>query len=98
MAVDSIRNTLGVDAFNTLPISSNLFWEQWCYSMDQRALPQAAEGGALASVYRQTEFLFNNSMPTSQISPLDHWSEPYPSATFTATPSVFQTPFPQTSY
>jgi hypothetical protein len=97
MAVDSIRNKLGVDAFNTLPISSNPFWEQWC-SMDQRALPQSAEGGILASVYKHSESLFNNSMPTSPTSSLDHWSDSYPSATFTATPSVFQAPLSQTSH
>ncbi|KAJ9413182.1 hypothetical protein QL093DRAFT_2510336 [Fusarium oxysporum] len=57
--------------------------------MDQRALARSAEGGTLASVYRQSEFLFNNSMSTSPISSLDHWSGPYPSATFTTTPSVF---------
>ncbi|CCT67951.1 uncharacterized protein FFUJ_06701 [Fusarium fujikuroi IMI 58289] len=97
MAVDSIRNRLGVDAFNTLSISSNPFREQW-YSMDQRALPQSAEGGILPSVYRQSEFLFNDSMPTSPTSSLDRLSDPYPAATFTATLTVFQTPFPQTSH
>jgi hypothetical protein len=97
MAVDSIRNKLGVDAFNTLPISSNPFWEQWC-SMDQRALPQSAEGGILASVYKHSESLFNNSMPTSPTSSLDHWSDSYPSATLTAIPSVFQAPLSQTSH
>jgi hypothetical protein len=97
MAVDSIRNELGVGAFNTLPISSNPFWEHCC-SMDQRALPQSAEGNFSASVYRHRKSLFNNSMPTRPTSSLDHWSEPYPSATFTATPSVFQTPLLQTSH
>lgn len=95
MSVDPVRNTLDVDAFNTLPLSSNPIWE--C-SIDQQALPQSAEGGTLASVYRQSEFSFNNCMPTSKSSPLDHWSEPYPSATFTATPSVFQTLLLQTSH
>ncbi|EXK77659.1 hypothetical protein FOQG_17641 [Fusarium oxysporum f. sp. raphani 54005] len=97
MAVDFIRNKLGVDAFNTLPISSNPFWEQWC-SMDQRALPQSTEGGILASVYRQSECLFNDSKPTSPTSSLDHWNDPYPAATLTDTPSVFQTPFPKTPH
>jgi len=97
VAFDSIRNMLGVDAFNTLPISPNPFWEQWC-SMDQRALPQSAEGGNLASVCRQSESLFNNSIPSSPTSSLDHWSDHYPAATSTATPSVFQTPFSKTSH
>ncbi|KAH7142260.1 hypothetical protein DER46DRAFT_113374 [Fusarium sp. MPI-SDFR-AT-0072] len=97
MAVDSIKDKLGVDVSNTLPISSNPFWEQWC-SMDQRALPQSTEGGILASVYRQSEFLFNDSIPTSPTRSLDHWSDPYPSATFTATTSVFPTLFPQISH
>jgi hypothetical protein len=97
MAVDSIRNKLGVDAFNTLSISPNPFWEKWC-SMDQQALPRSAEGGNLASVCRQSKFVFNDSMSTSPTSSLDHWSDPYPAATFTATPSVFQTLFPQTSH
>ncbi|KAJ4041225.1 hypothetical protein NW753_010633, partial [Fusarium oxysporum] len=35
-------------------------------------------------------------MPTSKISPLDHWNDPYPATTVTATPSVSQTPFPKT--
>lgn len=97
MAVDSIRTKLGVDAFNTLSISPNPFWEQWC-SMDQRVLPQSAKGGNLASVYRQSKFVFNDSMPTSPTSSLDNWSDQYPVAAFTATPSVFQAPFPQTSH
>jgi hypothetical protein len=97
MAVDFIRNKLGVDAFNTLPISSNPFWEQWC-SMDQRALPQSTEGGILESVYRQSACLFNDSMCTSPNSSLDHWNDPYPATTLTATPSVFQTPFPKTRH
>ncbi|KAF4334800.1 hypothetical protein FBEOM_11357 [Fusarium beomiforme] len=64
--------------------------------MDQRALSQLAEGGILANDYRQSEFLFNDSIPTSPTSSLDHWSDLYPAVTFTATPSVFQTRFPQT--
>jgi hypothetical protein len=87
VAVDSIRNMLGVEAFNTLPISPNPFREQWC-SMDQRALPQSAEGGNLASVCRQSESLFNNFIPISPTSSLDHWSDHYPAATSTATLSL----------
>ncbi|KAH7184237.1 hypothetical protein DER44DRAFT_251969 [Fusarium oxysporum] len=97
MAVDFIRSKLGVDAFNTLPISSNPFWEQWC-SMDQRAFPQSGEKGNLVSVYRQNKFMFNDSLPTSLASSLDHWSDPYPAAPFTATPSAFQTRYSQTSH
>jgi hypothetical protein len=97
MAVDSIRNNLGFGTPNTLSVSSNPLWEQWCL-MGQRALPQSTERGTLASVYEQSEFLFNDSMPTSATSSLDHWSDPYPSATFIATPSVFQTSSPQTSH
>jgi hypothetical protein len=97
MAVDSIRNNLGFDTPNTLSVSSNPLWEQWCL-MDQRALSQSTEGSTLASVYEQSEFLFNDSMLTSATSSLDHWRDPYPSATFTATPSVFQTSSPQTSH
>jgi hypothetical protein len=97
MAVDSIRNKLGVDAFDTLPISSNPFWEQWC-STDQRALPQSAEEGILANIYKQSESFFNSSMPTSSTSSLDHRNDPYPAATFTPTPSIFQAPSPQTTY
>ncbi|KAF5250394.1 hypothetical protein FANTH_4427 [Fusarium anthophilum] len=98
MAVDFIRSKLGIDAFNTLPISSNPFWEQLC-SMDQRALPQSTEGGNLESVYRQSECLFNDYMPTSPTSSMDHWNDPYPAATtLTATPSVFQTPFSKTPH
>jgi hypothetical protein len=97
MAVDSIRNNLGFDTPNTLSLSSNPLWEQWCL-MDQRALPPSTEGSTLASVYEQSEFLFNDSMPTSATSSLDHWSDPYRSTTFTATPSVFQTSSPQTSH
>jgi hypothetical protein len=37
-------------------------------------------------------------MPTSATSSLGHWSDLYPSATFTTTPSVFQTSSPQTSH
>ncbi|KAM5527805.1 bZIP transcription factor [Fusarium oxysporum f. sp. phaseoli] len=96
MAVDSIRIKLGVDTFNTLPIAPNPFWEQWL--MDRRAFPQSAEGGILASVYRQSECLFNDSMPTSPTSPLDHWNDPYSASTLTTTPSVFQTPFPKTPH
>ncbi|KAI3573276.1 hypothetical protein IWW34DRAFT_148622 [Fusarium oxysporum f. sp. albedinis] len=97
MAVDFIRSKLGIDAFNTLPISSNPFWEQLC-SMDQRALPQSTEGGILESVYRQSECLVNDYMPNSPTSSLDHWNHPYPATTLTATPSVFQTPFPKTPH
>ncbi|KAM0378821.1 hypothetical protein ACHAPZ_005537 [Fusarium culmorum] len=97
MAVDSIRNNLGFNTPNTLSVSSNPLWEQWCL-MDQRALPQSTEGSTLASVYKQSEFLFNDPMPTSATSSLDHWSDPYPSTTFTATPLVFQTSSPQTSH
>ncbi|CZR49777.1 uncharacterized protein FPRO_15986 [Fusarium proliferatum ET1] len=96
-AVDPILNKLSVDAFNILPISLNPFWEQWC-SMDQRAFPQSAEEGNLVSAYRQSKFVFDDSLPTSPTSSLDHCSDPYPAATFTATPSVFQTPYSQTSH
>lgn len=71
MAADSIRNKLGVDTFNTLPISSDPFQEQW-YLIDQRALLQIAEGGILASAYRHGKFLFNNYIPTSLTSSLDY--------------------------
>ncbi|KAH7184428.1 hypothetical protein DER44DRAFT_803118 [Fusarium oxysporum] len=37
-------------------------------------------------------------MPTSSTSSLDLWNDPCPAATLTATPSVFQTPFPKTSH
>nr|CEG04809.1 unnamed protein product [Fusarium clavum]CEG05832.1 unnamed protein product [Fusarium clavum] len=94
MAVESIRNNLGFDTPNTLSVSSNPLREQWCL-MDQRALPLSTEGSILASVYEQSEFLFNDSMPTSATSSPDHWSDPYHSATFTATPSVFHTSSPQ---
>ncbi|PNP57205.1 hypothetical protein FNYG_15269 [Fusarium nygamai] len=66
--------------------------------MDQRALPQSAEEGILASVYRQSEFLFSDSMPISPISSLDHWSDSYPAATSKAIPSGFQTPVPKRSH
>ncbi|KAL5603617.1 hypothetical protein FOVSG1_006367 [Fusarium oxysporum f. sp. vasinfectum] len=97
MTVDSIRNKLGVDAFNTLSISSNPFSGQWC-SMDPRAFSQSAEEGILASVHRESQFLFNDSIPIPPISSLDHWSDPYPAATFKATPSAFQTPFHKKSH
>ncbi|KAH7201469.1 hypothetical protein DER44DRAFT_727980 [Fusarium oxysporum] len=66
--------------------------------MDQQAFHQSTEGGILASVYRQSECLFNYSMPISPTSSLDHWNDPYPAATLTATPSFFQTPFPKTPH
>ncbi|RKK60870.1 hypothetical protein BFJ69_g17199 [Fusarium oxysporum] len=37
-------------------------------------------------------------MPTSPNSSLDRWNDPYPAATLTATPSVFQTPVPKTPH
>ncbi|KAH7462917.1 hypothetical protein FOMA001_g18267 [Fusarium oxysporum f. sp. matthiolae] len=37
-------------------------------------------------------------MPTSLTSSLDHWNDPYPAATLTAIPSVFQTPFLKTPH
>ncbi|PNP54799.1 hypothetical protein FNYG_15595 [Fusarium nygamai] len=66
--------------------------------MDQRAFPQSAEEGNLVSAYRQSKFVFEDSLPTSPTSSLDHCSDPYPAAAFTATPSVFQTPYSQTSH
>jgi hypothetical protein len=97
MVVDSINNNLDSDTSNTLSASSNPLWEQWC-SMDQQTLPQSTEGRTLANVYKQSEFLFNDSIPTSATSSLDQWSYPYSSATFTDTPSVFQMSSPQTSH
>ncbi|KAF5265499.1 hypothetical protein FOXYS1_3687 [Fusarium oxysporum] len=37
-------------------------------------------------------------MPTSLTSSLDHWNDPYPAATLTAIPSVFQKPFLKTPH
>ncbi|KAJ0129507.1 Uncharacterized protein HZ326_27393 [Fusarium oxysporum f. sp. albedinis] len=72
MAVDSIKNNLAVDTFNTLSISSYPFWEQWC-SVGHQVLPQSAEGGHFGE--------------RLQADSLDHWSDSYPAATFIATPS-----------
>lgn len=97
MVFHSIKNKLGADAFNTPYISSKPFWEHWM-SMDQRALPQSVEWGSLVSVYNLSKCMFNDFMPAPPTSPLGYFTDLYHVATFAATSSIFQMPFPQRAY